>query len=66
MQKYTWCIPSVTMWKKAGSLKGGLPDVSLFDHSKQPVQLPAVSIRCMLKKTRRKTNMLKNILMIKH
>ncbi|AIJ06331.1 CRISPR-associated protein, Csm1 family [Methanocaldococcus bathoardescens] len=34
IQKYTWCVPSVTIWKKSGSLKGGLPDVSLFDHSK--------------------------------
>lgn len=34
MQKYTWCIPAVTIWRKSGTLKGGLPDVSLFDHSK--------------------------------
>ncbi|ACV24789.1 type III-A CRISPR-associated protein Cas10/Csm1 [Methanocaldococcus fervens] len=31
VQKYFWCIPSVTNWKKYG---GYLPDISLFDHLK--------------------------------
>jgi CRISPR-associated protein Csm1 len=34
MQKYTWCIPSATYWKSGKEIKGYLPDVSLFDHSK--------------------------------
>ncbi|WP_292459989.1 type III-A CRISPR-associated protein Cas10/Csm1 [Methanothermococcus sp.] len=31
MQKYTWCVPSATYWKRVSPY---LPDVSLFDHSK--------------------------------
>ncbi|EHP86829.1 type III-A CRISPR-associated protein Cas10/Csm1 [Methanotorris formicicus] len=30
IQKYFWCIPSATNWRKGGSL----PDISLFDHLK--------------------------------
>ncbi|CAB3288130.1 CRISPR system single-strand-specific deoxyribonuclease Cas10/Csm1 (subtype III-A) [Methanocaldococcus lauensis] len=30
IQKYLWCIPSATNWKK----EGYLPDISLFDHLK--------------------------------
>ncbi|WP_456416604.1 type III-A CRISPR-associated protein Cas10/Csm1 [Methanocaldococcus sp.] len=30
IQKYLWCVPSATNWKK----EGYLPDISLFDHLK--------------------------------
>ncbi|ACX73005.1 CRISPR-associated protein, Csm1 family [Methanocaldococcus vulcanius M7] len=31
VQKYFWCVPSATNWKKYG---GYLPDISLYDHLK--------------------------------
>ncbi|CAB3289519.1 CRISPR system single-strand-specific deoxyribonuclease Cas10/Csm1 (subtype III-A) [Methanocaldococcus lauensis] len=34
IQKYMWCIPSVTLWKKGNKIFGGIPDISLFDHLK--------------------------------
>ncbi|WP_423792981.1 type III-A CRISPR-associated protein Cas10/Csm1 [Methanocaldococcus indicus] len=34
IQQYFWCIPSATLWISKDELKGSIPDVSLYDHSK--------------------------------
>lgn len=42
------------MWKKAGSLKGGLPDVSLFDHSKTTCAIACCLYQMYVKENKKK------------
>ncbi|XRO75403.1 type III-A CRISPR-associated protein Cas10/Csm1 [Methanocaldococcus sp. 28A] len=58
LQKYTWCVPSATYWKKKSEY---LPDVSLYDHSKTTCAI-ACCLYQMIENTSIDENYIKNTL----